>query len=715
MLRRDFIKLSGTFLAGASLPGLISACYYNNNSDPSLTFPQGIASGDPRPSSIAIWTRVAPSNSTISSTNVTAEVALDEDFTTLVLQQNFLVTEQSDFTIRVIVQALEADTFYYYRFIAATEVISRTGRTLTAPLNTDAQDIHFAFVNCQNLRHGFYSAYRRMINDDLLVDDNKKIRFVLHLGDFIYETLNDSLQDPIDAQLNPIRNGLQDRNGNIRAISSFPDGATTPDGTVYANTVEDYRYLYKEYLKDPDLQEARARWPFIHIWDDHEFSDDCWQSEANYIDSGTRSSTNEPSQPRKVAANQAWFEYMPVNLLHLDDVDADLRHSKEYSFTAVDSSSNLIINDQNLASNSDNLAAIDSMTIYRSFRYGRLIELILTDNRSYRSDHAIPEDITGNQPGFLHPRMVMPINLVNELDAGNTANNGDPDIFIVAGGIVTNPRYSSPPGSILGSKQKQWWKDTLGRTDAQWKLWGNSVPLLRLLVNTSALDLGIPDVVLSTDAWDGYAQERNELMNYLIQNDISNVISLSGDVHAHLAGVVMNNYDDSAQQSAMLEFVSAAISSVPMFAAVEKFTRRENPIPFEQQLRKLITYDSRKTDVVGDNPFVNNLNNTLLNGTASGLAAAQSNNMAAINAAKDPSVNSHLRFIDTNAHGYGIVAVTTNDLTIKLITIDNITTDPGTLGVAIKSMATFIINPTRQGDEPAIAEPVITGTPPFPL
>lgn len=106
---------------------------------------------------------------------------------------------------------------------------------------------------------------------------------MLHLGDFIYEALV---------------------YGHARRIDGLPSGGGTPPewaGGVYALTLEDYRFLYKTYLRDPDLQATRARWPFINTWDDHEFSDDCWQSVSTY--------TNQPlaAQRRRVAANQAWF------------------------------------------------------------------------------------------------------------------------------------------------------------------------------------------------------------------------------------------------------------------------------------------------------------------------------------------------------------------------------------------------------------------------
>lgn len=715
MQRRDFLKLAGTFFVSASMPGVLTSCIHGGGNAASHVFRQGVASGDPRSTSVVLWTRVEPKHMLLTSFFVTAEVALDEDFTTLVLQETLEVTTASDYTLRVIVEGLQPDTFYFYRFFVDSDTVSPTGRTLTAPSISDTKPIHFAFVCCQDRIHGFYNAYRRLINDDLAAPADKQIRFILHLGDFIYETRNDPLQIPLDESLNPISEGLIDQHGQPRDIPPFPGGGETTSRIKYANTLDDYRHLYKNYLLDPDLQAARARWPFICVWDDHEFSDDCWQTEANYNDTGEGSGTDEPSQRRKVAANQAWFEYTPVNFINQEGVDADLQHAKEFEFVDVNETANVTIDEENFVNNADNVAAINSITIYRSFHFGQWMELVLTDNRSYRSDHPIPEDISGNSPLFIDARVALPVELINLLDAGKTANNGSPPTFLLLEDFVLNPRRHSPPGTMLGARQKRWWKETMARSDARWKLWGNSVPLQRFLLNVSALGTGLPDAVLTSDTWDGYRTERNELMEFLRNNDIRNIISLSGDVHAHSAGVVMDDYDaKSDAHPSMVEIVCGSISSVSQFAGVEQLSRRDDFTETERMLRSLITYDARLTSSGGNNPLVNNLNNTLLNGVRSGMVAAQTNSFDDIIAAKDP-VNDHLVYMDTDAHGFGLVEVTESSMTVLLATIDSINNDPARVSPQLKRTATFTIPFTEPGDEPSISPPTIMGDPPFPL
>jgi alkaline phosphatase D len=470
------------------------------------------------------------------------------------------------------------------------------------------------------------------------------------------------------------------------------------------------------------LQAARARWPFICIWDDHEFSNDCWQSEANYIDIGNNSSTDEPSQQRKVAANQAWFEYTPANLTKPETMDEDLVHMKPFESVSVSNTPNDTMDDNNLSSNEDNLSAIGSMTIYRSLRFGQFVNLLLTDNRSYRSDHAIPESISGNSSFFLHPRVASPLNILNQLDAGKTANEGSPNSHIYTGEVIPNPRLNSPPGTVLGSPQKHWWKEILRRSDTDWNIWANSIPLTRLLLNLSAADGTLPDAVLSSDTWDGYCTERNELMAYLLNNGIDNLVSFSGDLHAHIAGLVMHDYEvfhnsDTTDQAipVLAEMVCAGISSRSQFSAVEELVRFDNPGSLEQTLRNLVTYDAAQTTQPSEDPLVNNLNNTLLNGARSGLIASITNSREDIGNYREPLVNGHVKFIDSGANGYGLALASESEISVQLVTVSEVITDPTQATPQIAYTANFSITNTSAGNGVRIDGPMIQGTPPFPF
>ena len=670
MKRREFLQLVSVVTFQVSLADVLGGCDSSgaNNPPTAASFPQGIASADPRPDSVVLWARAQPLGAAENEVFLQVELASDREFGSVILREAVVATVEQDFTVHVRVVGLDADQIYYYRFISNAGDISPTGRTWTAPSADSQLDIPLAFVSCQERKHGFYGAYRRMLQDDRVAPREQQIRFVLHLGDFIYET-DEPWQDPLDERYRPIASGLIEPGGAARDIGRFPDGATTPDGIYHADTVADYRHLYKTYLQDPDLLAARARWPFVCIWDDHEFSDDCWQTEANYIDKGAGSSTDEPSQRRRVAANQAWSEFIPMDYTLSAGSDPALHQAHEFEFAEVADTSNL-------TPNADNTAAIGTLTIYRRLQFGQMLDLILTDNRSYRSDHAVPEDISGNLSAFIHPRAIMPLDLVNQLDAGREANAGQPQAFFsVAGSVFPNPRRSTPPGSILGATQKQWWKSVLQQSTARWKVWGNSVPLLRLKVNLSDLDSLLPDVVASSDAWDGYAHERKELMRFLKSTGIKNVVSLSGDVHAHFAGRIMDDFDASAPNAVMVEAVTAAISSLSMFSGVERSSRRSNPGNLESAVRSLVVFP----DPDDPEQMIPNLDNTLLNGVQSGLAAARGETQEAVAAQRDPTVNPHLVHAETDAHGYGLATFSAAGAEIRLVTlrtiVDNGTTD----------------------------------------
>jgi len=151
--RREFLGLCGTFLSRACLPVALASCRHNDDDDGFDRFPFGVASGDPRSTSVVLWTCVAPINIGAPAI-VSVEMALDPEFMTGVLNDSYEVTSASDYTLRVIVEDLEPDTIYYDRF-SAGQKRSTVGRTWTAPPATAAEPIRFAFVSCQDRTHGY--------------------------------------------------------------------------------------------------------------------------------------------------------------------------------------------------------------------------------------------------------------------------------------------------------------------------------------------------------------------------------------------------------------------------------------------------------------------------------------------------------------------------------------------------------------------------------
>jgi alkaline phosphatase D len=314
MKRRDFLKLPGVFVASAALSNLVGCGdddtppgspdgggIPDGGGDGGFRFPQGVASGDPRQTSVVLWTRVEAGDGATAPIPVTVEVSVSSDFATTLVSQVVTATADADHTLRVIVTDLTPATRYYYRFTAGNDTIS--GRTLTAPAADDSADVRFAWVSCQDYVAGSYGAYRELIKDDDARPEAERIQFVVHLGDFIYETRGAGFSDALNDDFEPI--GITNLDGSQRVVAAFPSGGGEVGESTFARTVADYRHLYRTVLGDPELREARARWPFIQTWDDHEFSNDCWQTQANYTNAD---SADEPSQQRKVASNQAWFE-----------------------------------------------------------------------------------------------------------------------------------------------------------------------------------------------------------------------------------------------------------------------------------------------------------------------------------------------------------------------------------------------------------------------
>jgi alkaline phosphatase D len=653
-----------------------------------------------------LWTRAIRSKGGDAPVPLRLEVSEKESFEVLVVNKMLEASSQSDFAVRVLVEGLQADRSYFYRFRAEGD-LSRVGRTRTAPKHDADVEPRFAWVSCQDYAANFYSAYRRLLNDDKAAKAAEQLHFILHIGDFIYETRQAAFMQTSDDELQPIE--LKSAKGEHRGIPEFPSGGgMTSDGTNFANTLDDYRHIYKSYLLDMDLQDARARWPFICVWDDHEFSDDCWQTQANYERDGT---TDEPSQKRRVAASQAWFEYVPAALSDAEALDDVAQPAKDWKTVEVE---NAPYSEVIEVSEPNNQKAIGALTIYRSLRWGKHVELVLTDNRSYRSDHAMAEEVTKGNITIFHPRVALPKDAVNAMDAGRTANGGKPEATVLN---FENRRKDSPPGTLLGAAQKTWWKAVMQASPATFKIWANSVPLLRILLDhTAVASLIANDLLLSPDAWDGYNSERKELMAFLGDNQISNVVSLSGDHHAHYAGVIYDDFDADQKKPVMVDLVAAGISSNSQWSLVAGALQgafAPELAAVVAPVKQLIVYDS--TALGGQDKAVVNLNTMIRYGSRAAKVAAETNDIGMIEAARDPNVNAHLRYADTHAIGYGIAHVSADAVTATLVTIERSYQDLGDKSPNIRGRATFSVPRVDKPSDATLMEPELTGKKPFPL
>ena len=474
--RRSFLKAAAAMGASLAWVGPAHGSRVNWRERRDL-YPQGVASGDPDANSVILWTRRPFAEGTRHL--LTVEVAEDEAFRRVVAQAPAPVSSASDWTARVLIGGLAPATTYWYRFTdtgtdseADTEGNgSRVGRTITAPLPDDPRTVNFAFASCQDINEGKLNAYRRMIYEDERAPAAERLGFVLHLGDFIYEVV----QYPDEVKTRYDR--------TIYEIARIPDGHKVGNFHIPL-TVDGYRAIYKGYLVDPDLQDARARWPFVCIWDNHEFS---WQGWQSIVKAGR---FEQASPSIKIAANQAWFEYLPARVSppggSLERFDPPA--VKDVPITEFDANG--------LGTEPNNLIAIHSLKAYRALRYGRHLDMIVTDQYSYRSASPFADASLAKLGGDEFLSMA-PESLMQILDGGRAYNGGKPPEEVRFNDAhVPNPQRNAPPQTILGAEQKAWFKDKLRSATATWKVWANSYGTLDSRADPQNLPAG-----LTKEAW----------------------------------------------------------------------------------------------------------------------------------------------------------------------------------------------------------------------
>jgi alkaline phosphatase D len=363
-------------------------------------------------------------------------VATDENMRHIVRSGRALASPTLAHSVHVELEGLEPAREYFYRFMAGPE-LSPTGRTKTAPaVGASVSGLTFAFASCQQYEHGYFTAYRRMAEEDL--------DLVVHLGDYIYE-------------YGPGEDVASD--GNVRAH----------DRRV--STLGDFRDRYALYRTDEDLKAAHAAFPWIVTWDDHEV-------ENNYAGEFPEEGPESPVfVQRRAAAYQAYYEHMP------------LRRSS--------------------------MPRGPDMPIYRRLVYGDLVDFSVLDTRQYRDDQASGD---GKQP--------------------------------------PSPEAKDPGRTLLGSRQERWLLNGLSASKARWNVVAQQVFFARF----DAQD-GVKRM-FEMDAWDGYEAQRNRIVERVAEEEIDNLVVLTGNVHGNWANEILTNFDDpDSSTSVGTEFVGTSISS----------------------------------------------------------------------------------------------------------------------------------------------------------
>ena len=300
----------------------------------SLVYPQSVGSGDPQPSGVVLWTRIDPSQQGGAYGDMVGwQIATDAGFsaTSVLVEGVSTLDSTKDNTIKFPVSnaALQPYTGYFYRFIY-DQVASRTGQFKTLPAaDADLAQLRIGYVVCQDYSNGFYTALAHLAQEE--------VDYVIHLGDYIYETIKSTAF-------------------SIRVVPTFPSGSTT-----IPTSVDDYRFLYRLYKSDPNQQAVHERFAYIQLWDDHEFANDCHQDYHPDDDVAPVTATTQQPALRQ-AANQAWSEY------GLADVTFDPTQSWE-----------------------------QSIQVYRRLSLGKLADVIITDERLYRDGPPCGNGIAGER------------------------------------------------------------------------------------------------------------------------------------------------------------------------------------------------------------------------------------------------------------------------------------------------------------------------------
>jgi hypothetical protein len=191
-----------------------------------------------------------------------------------------------------------------------------------------------------------------------------------------------------------------------------------------------------------------------------------------------------------------------------------------------------------------NLAAIESLRVFRALRWGRHVEVILTDNRSFRSEPVIDRPEVARFQSKQFPYVIAQ-EVIEILDAGRTYDGGRPPITIRFGDTeLRNPRASSPPSSMLGGAQKKWFLERLCASSATWKVWGNSVATLDWRIDFQNLPADVASrwpasgyALVGPDDWSGYRTERAEILDFVRREGVAGLVSVAGDRHSFWAGV----------------------------------------------------------------------------------------------------------------------------------------------------------------------------------
>jgi alkaline phosphatase D len=393
-----------------------------------------------------------------------------------------------------------------------------------------------------------------------------------------------------------------------------------------------------------------------------------------------------PAQTKKVFANQVWWEFQPARVMRPG------ANKDRFEAPAVKDSP-IEFDENGFGRGADNLAAVESLTIYRAFRYGRNAELILTDNRSYKIPDADGSPVVPEGFGFLDD------DTARIIDDGRAANGGKPPATLrFAGKDIPNPGVDQPMQTYLGAKQREWLIDRFTASQAPWKVWGHSFGTLAERTDLANLPEGMgPKWPTSGFALSrgGYNAEHAQIYDALRQKGVTGLAVVAGDRHSFWAGLTSADLPPRAYDPVGVEFITGSISAQGFVEIGESIVKPDDP-------QRALYYTGEHREI----PSVNYL---YLHGVRAALALSETS-AAEARKKSNPAVAPHLKFVDLAGHGYGLVTVTADWLETEFVCIPvpferSESEDGGPLRYRVRHR----VNRWKAGEQPELAQTVVEG------
>ncbi|HCU67501.1 MAG TPA: alkaline phosphatase [Rheinheimera sp.] len=485
--RRDFLKMSAV-LTGSAWLTTVSGCLGSNDSLPdnatTIRFDHGVASGDPLQDRVVLWTRATPAQP-VSTVALLLEIATDRDFTQDLQRIRVDASQQADYCCKVDVTGLLPGKSYYYRF-ADRQSRSAIGHTKTLPSGSP-EKIQLGVVSCSNYPAGYFHVYQELAK-------RTELDAVLHLGDYIYEYATDGYAGEDAVKLG--RTLADDNNTEIISLT-------------------DYRRRYARYRTDPALQKAHQQHAFLLVWDDHEVCNDAWQSGAE-----NHQSSEGSYQDRKLAALQAYFEWMPIR----PKVDA-------------------------------------GKALYRHFRFGDLASIYMLDTRLEARSQPLDYANYFSAGGFDSNRFAQDL-----MTPGRALLGASQMQWLQAEMLSADTKWQLLGQQVLMARMTLPAELIAGLANPGPALLTQMADLAKLKAREQQNDPSLtpaelarlkqPQLPYNLDAWDGYPAEREQLYA-TVQAMKKQLIVLAGDTH----NAWMSELTDMHGKKVGVEYATASVSS----------------------------------------------------------------------------------------------------------------------------------------------------------